>query len=122
MQDKGRPTSIKALIQQLGPDQPGLLVGTVKALSPLSITLVGEEKIELTDTNCVILDYLRDQKVEVSFSGTASGSVSTPKGDGSIKNITYKGYMTIKQGLKIGDSVHVLSLNEGRQYVVLGRV
>lgn len=119
--DKNRQTSLKSVIQGLQASPPGLRIGTVVSLSPLSISLAGDDKIKLKDSNCVILDYLRDQTVEVSFSGTASGDVTTSEGSGALKNITYSGTMTIKQGLKVGDQVHILSLNEGKQYIVLGR-
>ena len=62
--------------------------------------------------------------VDVSVSATATGDIQNAgKHSHSMKELSLtKGTLTIYNALKVGDRVHVLSYNGGKQYIVLGRV
>ena len=119
--------SLKALIQSLVPDPCGFLQGRVISVSPLKIQAVNDEKLILSTLSLIVPRHLTDYNVRADFS----------IGDGDINAVTdttdshshtlrafsiTNGTIRIRNGLQIGDKVHLLSLNNGKKYYVLDRV
>ncbi|MBQ8331145.1 MAG: DUF2577 domain-containing protein [Clostridia bacterium] len=103
----GDPNSLKALIQELIPDPCGIFQGRVVSTSPLKIQALNDEKLIISALSMIVPKHLTDYTAEAEFSTGDSVTGGT---------------ITIRNGLKAGEKVHLLSLNHGKKYYVLDRV
>lgn len=104
MPEETEKTSLKQIIQGMTGDGVEVLQGIVKSVSPLKIQIKNDEKLILSSNNAYVPWHLTDYKTELSF-------------DEKVKH-----KITVYNALKVGDEVHVLSFNHGKQYFVLDRV
>ena len=103
-------TSLKAMFQGLIPDQIGLLQGTVKSIAPLSIQIENDDKLLIGENITYVPRHLTNYETVVDIVQETNPI-----------NIR-KAKMTVYNALKIGDTVHLLSLNLGKQYYILDKV
>ena len=97
------PTSIKALFQGLIPDGDEVIQGIVKSAEPLRIQAVNDEKLLINTPLLIVPKHLSTYTVQVQIA-------------------SYTGEMTVHNGLKVGEKVHLISFNNGKKYYVLDRV
>ena len=111
-------TSIKQLLQGMTGEGVAVLQGIVKSASPLKIQIVGDDKLLLSDNICYVPRHLTDYETKFVSKNIIR---KYPNGDTNADDIVYSGDITIKNALKVGEIVHVLSFNHGKQYYVLDR-
>ena len=145
------PTSLKGLFQGLVPDPCGALQGKVISASPLKIQATNDDKLIIPASLLIVPKHLTNYSATVDISvgsgvlssnTTSSGSHDHSggahggheSGDGShdhsggahahpLASFSIRGgSMTVYNGLKVGETVHLLSLNNGKKYYVLDRV
>lgn len=126
MAEETEKTSIKGLIQFFaGAGAPELMQGIVKATSPLRIQMVNDEKLLIGQNNTYVPEHLTDYTTEVTVNWTTdadSGCSGESAYASHSHGITGRKKITIHNALKTGDKVHVLVLNKGKQFFLLGRV
>lgn len=147
----GGQTSLKGLFQGLVPDPCGILQGKVISASPLRIQAVNDEKLIINALLLIVPKHLTDYTATVDISvgkgtltsvtktdgahehsGGTHGGHDSGNGshthDGGAHSHTLKtfaisgGTMKVYNALKVGEQVHLLSLNNGKKYYVLDRV
>lgn len=139
----GNDTSLKQIIQRMIPDSDELMQGVVISASPLKIQMVNDEKLIINERVTIVPWQLTDYTTTATFSLDKGSINAVTEGDGTHTHpgcgvggghnggththhlVTYKltkGTITIYNALKVGDRVHVLSLNHGKLYYVLDRV
>ena len=98
-------TSLKAIFQSMVPNGGGIIQGTVIKESPLQISLANDDKLTLTENNTVVPRELTNYEVEMDM------------------NIEFYGRRKVKvyNALKKGEKVHILALQNGKGYFILGR-
>ena len=89
-----------------------ILLGTIVSLSPIQVHIDGNSEY-YPSRAFVIPEHLTDREIEVEYEGT-----NTAMGEG----LSFTGKMTIKNGLKEGDSVLLVQCQGGQKLVVLDRV
>lgn len=126
MADETAKTSIKQLIQ--GMSTPGIqfLQGTVVSTGPLRIQMVNDEKLIIGPNITIVPWQLTDYQTEMTPLEWETETASGGSGDSAYAShahvITGRKKVIIHNALKVGDKVHVLSFNNGKQYFVLDRV
>jgi len=105
--DANEATGLKQLFSGMMPSQPGVVEGRVLSAAPLEVVLTNDEKVSLSGESLTVPQHLTDYTVSASVSG---GDISEPECN-----------MTIKNGLRAGDTVYLLSFSDGKQYYVLDR-
>ena len=123
----GETNSLKQLFQSLVPDPCGIFQGTVVSTSPLKIQAANDEKLVIPALLLIVPKHLTDYTVEADFSiGKGAISAATDTAEAHSHGLTSfsvtGGTITVRNGLKIGEKVHLLSLNNGKKYYVLDRV
>lgn len=128
----GSETSIKQLFQNMMPAGEELMEGTVIQTGPLKIQITGDDKLIINERITVVPWHLTDYKTRATYR----------KMDGSLDSYTkpdshheadrcihyledynlYKGIIIVHNALRVGDKLHILSLNNGKLYYVLDRV
>ncbi len=145
------PTSLKGLFQGLVPDPCGALQGKVISASPLKIQATNDDKLIIPASLLIVPKHLTDYNAVVDISvgkGTLTSNTTESgghdhsggthgghdSGNGSHSHsggahvhplasfVIKGGSMTVYNGLKVGETVHLLSLNNGKKYYVLDRV
>lgn len=119
--EEGKETSIKQLFQGMVPEGAVLLQGTVISVSPLKIKIVNDDKLVIGTNITVVPRHLQDYTTTVDI---ANGSINsrTREGD-TLSTFSISGAtMTVHNSLKAGDTVHIMSLQNGKKYYVLDRV
>lgn len=118
MNDENEKTSLKQLIQ--GMTEAGITViqGKVIAASPLKIQAINDEKLTISQNSLFIPRHLTNYTTTcyISTSGSHGGHNS---GNGAHD---HSASITVYNALKVGEVVHMLSFNHGKQYYVLDRV
>lgn len=123
MAEETEKTSLKQLFQGIAGDGVEVLQGIVKSASPLKIQIVNDEKLTIGPNITYVPRHLTDYTTTCSLAKGAKGSVNGPANDGSrLTDFTFSGSITVYNALKVGEKVHVLSFNHGKQYYVLDRV
>lgn len=148
MAEETEKTSLKQLIQGMTGDGVEVLQGVVKSVSPLKIQIKNDEKLIISSNITYVPWHLTDYKTELSFDDPAvRNNISVghriPEPHATLieypdtpaetsKDVILKGEIsfdekvkhkiTVYNALKVGDEVHVLSFNHGKQYFVLDRV
>ncbi len=120
-------TSLKGLIQSMMFDSAELMQGTVISASPLKIQMVNDEKLIINSRITVVPWHLSDYTTTATYALDSGSIDSETNVVNSHKHqlVTYtltRGTITVYNALKVGDKVHVLSLNRGKLYYVLDRV
>lgn len=125
MADETEKTSLKQLFQGMAGDGVEVLQGIVKSVGPLKIQIVNDEKLTIGPNITYIPRHLTDYSTEVTVSWRTENA-SGGSGDAAYAShnhaITGRKAITVHNALKVGDRVHVLSFNHGKQYYVLDRV
>jgi hypothetical protein len=114
----GDETSIKQLFQSMIPEQAGIIQGTVTSVSPLKIQAVNDAKLIIGAASVIIPRHLTDYTIKVTIPTSGGHTQYEGSGEHSHGNVT----MTVSNALKTGDMVHMLSVQNGKKYYVLGRV
>lgn len=99
-----RNDSLKKTIQKLAGANIPLITGTVLGTEPLKIQMDNDAKMVLGERVLSVPEYLRDYEARISI-----GSLSAENA-------------TIHNALKEDEKVLLLGCNDGKKYVVLGRV
>ena len=118
MNEESEKTSLKQLIQ--GMTEAGITViqGKVVAASPLKIQAVNDEKLTISQNSLFIPRHLTDYTTSCAI-GTSGSHGGHNSGNGAHG---HNASITIYNALKVGETVHLLSFNHGKQYYVLDRV
>lgn len=149
--DNQTPTGLKALIQSLIPEAPGVIEGIVTCASPLQVTLVNDSKMILSKNSLIVPRHLTDYMVEVDVQKSAGTLTSKTTKDGgehehdggdhdghesgngehtheggkhvhSLSTFSLTGGMLhVYNSLKKGDTVYLLQFNGGKKYYILDR-
>lgn len=123
MAEETEKTSLKGLFQGLAGEGVEVLQGIVKSASPLKIQIVNDEKLIIGPNITYVPRHLTDYTTTCSLAKGEKGSVYGPANDGSrLTDFTFSGSITVYNALKVGEKVHILSFNHGKQYYVLDRV
>ncbi len=125
-----KATSIKQLIQQMIPENIGIIEGVVVKTAPLSIQVVNNPKMVVTGSMMIVPRHLTDYKTKMSFDNPGIKNIVKPYSlddvPGSDYKITFQdaavNEVTIYNALKQGEKVHMLRFNGGKLYYVLDRV
>lgn len=135
-------TSLKQLFQGMAPDGAEVMQGVVTSASPIKIQVVNNEKLVLGANILIVPKHLTDYIATIDISiGKGSISSLTKGGQGkhghpkdsiletegehvhNLSTFSLAGAsMTVKNALKVGEKVHILSFNNGKKYYVLDRV
>ena len=121
----GSETSLKQIFQSLIPDGDELMQGTVISAAPLKIQMVNDEKLIINERITIVPWQLTDYNTEVTVNWStenASGGSGYAAYASHNHGIVGRKKITVHNALKVGDKVHVLSLNHGKLYYVLDRV
>lgn len=125
MAEETEKTSLKQLFQGMAGNGVEVLQGIVKSVGPLKIQIVNDEKLTIGPNITYIPRHLTDYSTEVTVSWRTENA-SGGSGDAAYAShnhaITGRKAITVHNALKVGDRVHVLSFNHGKQYYVLDRV
>ena len=118
--------SLKALIQSLFPELPGVIEGTVTKEKPLQVTLVNDAKMTLGENSLIVPRYLTDFKVKVDLQKD-EGTLDSRTFENGTHGHTlesfdlHNGIMTVRNSLKKGDKVYLLQFNGGKKYFILDK-
>ena len=123
----GNETSLKQLFQSMSVSGIEFLQGTVISASPLKIQITNDEKLIINERITIVPWHLTDYTTQATYTvgGGALDAETNVVSAHSHKLVTYtltKGTLTVHNALKVGEKVHVLSLNNGKKYYVLDRV
>lgn len=125
MAEETEKTSIKQLFQGMVGDGAEVLQGIVKSASPLKIQIVNDEKLTIGPNITYVPWHLTDYTTEVTVEWRTENA-SGGSGDAAYAShnhaIVGRKKIIVHNALKVGDKVHVLSFNHGKQYFVLDRV
>ncbi len=109
-------TGLKGIIQAMTESGEKLLQGNVISISPLRIQMVNDEKLIITERITIVPQHLTDYQVIMS------ASLITSYEEEHSHSVNVNNLFTVRNALKVGDRVIVLSLNKGKLYYVLDRV
>ncbi len=133
----GSETSLKQMFQSMIPTALELMQGTVIQTAPLRIQIDGDDKLIINERITVVPWHLTDYKTTATYIKDKGSLDSQTLNDGAhgghqggdgthINHLdTFnlkKGTLTVHNALRLGDKLHILSLNSGKFYYVLDRV
>lgn len=99
-----KETSLRELMREaVGIRTCSVVVGTVTSVNPIEIKVANDAKLILTDSNVYVPKHLTNYTVSIKISGENHEC-------------------QVKNALKNGDEVYLLSYEEGSQYFVLDKV
>ena len=107
-------TSIKELIMKIAADcisVCGIVEGKIDTADPLKVTLTNDAKINLTASEVIVPEYLKERKKTITYIEIVDD-----------EEVERELEITIKDGLKSGDKVYMLQYNAGKQYFILSRI
>ena len=104
-------TSLKQMLQGMTGGEVTVIQGRVVSASPLRVQAVNDEKLTVFQNSLFVPRHLTDHPAEITFDRPAGG-------EGGIAG---RWAVTVHNALKAGETVHLLSLNHGKQYYVLDR-
>lgn len=87
------------------------LFGTVINVSPLTIEIDGNTEYYPSSV-FIVPESLTDREIDVEYNGT---NTAIPEG------LNFTGKMTIKNGLKAGDHVILMQVQQGQKFLILDR-
>lgn len=100
-------TSLKQMFQGMIPIGAELIQGIVISVGPIRIQIVNDSKHMISRLSTIVPQHLTDHTVSATISD---------------ENGTHNSLVTVHNALQVGDRVHLLSLQSGKKYFVLGRV
>lgn len=125
MAEENHATSLKQLFQGMAGNGAEVLQGVVKSASPLKIQIVNDEKLTIGPNITYVPWHLTDYTTEVTVEWETE-SRSGGSGEAAFASHTHaisgRKKITVHNALKVGDTIHVLAFNHGKQYFVLDRV
>lgn len=125
MRQDGSETSLKQLFQGMAGKDVEVLQGIVKSTSPLKIQVVNDDKLTIGQNITYVPWHLTDYSTEVTIHWQTENR-SGGSGDAAFASHSHaiegRKAITIHNALKVGEKVHLLSFNHGKQYFVLDRV
>lgn len=119
MAETSEAMSVKGMIQSIAESAAGgitILRGTVIQTNPLRIQAENDKKLFLGPNNSYIPRHLTDYRTEVTIEW------GTEAAEGHSHAVSGRKTIVIHNALKVGDVVHILPLNHGKQYYILDRV
>ncbi len=134
--DSNEQTSLKGLFQEMIPESVNVVRGKVVSASPLKIQVVNDDKLLLSENLLCVPGHLTDYTTTCNLllgDGSLSGQTKTDgqhgghlSGDGSHNHSLstfniYSATLTVHNALKLGETVYLLSFNEGKKYYILDR-
>lgn len=126
MAEESEKTSLKQLLQGMNTPAVQFLQGTVISASPLKIQMVNDENLIIGPNITIVPWQLTDYETELTpiewFTDASSGGSGEAAYASHSHSITGRKKVIIHNSLKVGDKVHVLAFNNGKQYFVLDRV
>ena len=102
-------------------------IGEVTKESPLEIKI--SDRITLTESNLILTEQVLQKQLDLTHVHQVSGNTKSAGGPAvhthtidfdSQKSLTT--LITITEGLKVGDFVHLLSVMKGQKFIVLSKV
>lgn len=114
----GGEKSLKELFQGMIPDACALVQGTVLSVSPLKIQIANDDKLIIGAAATVIPRHLTNHTVKVTIPDSGGHSQFAGNGIHSHTEVT----MTVYNGLKAGDVLHLLAVQNGKKFIALDRV
>ena len=102
-------------------------IGEVTKESPLEIKI--SDRITLTESNLILTEQVLQKQLDLTHVHQVSGHTESAGGPAvhthaidfdSQKSLTT--LITITEGLKVGDFVHLLSVMRGQKFIVLSKV
>lgn len=125
MADDIEKTSLKQLIQGMTADGVSVIQGKVISTSPLKVQAVNDEKLIIYQNSLFVPRHLTNYSTTCTINW-ASDNKSGGSGQAAFAShnhgITGTKPITINNALQVGETVHLLSLNHGKQYYILDRV
>lgn len=133
----GTETSIKQIFQSMIPEGDEIMEGTVIQTDPLKIQMTNDPKHFITDRITIVPWHLTNYTTKATllkadgtldsqtFSDGAHGGHTGGNGAHINRLDTFRltqGVLTVYNALKVGEKVHILSLNHGKLYYILDRV
>lgn len=125
MADESEKTGLKQLIQGMTGGEVSVIQGKVISASPLKVQAVNDEKLTIFQNSLFVPRHLTDYQTEVTVSwetedkGGGSGEASY---ETHRHQIAGRKKIIVHNALKAGETVHLLSLNHGKQYYILDRI
>lgn len=125
MADDTEKTSLKQLIQGMTGGEVSVIQGKVISTGPLKVQAINDEKLIIYQNSLFVPRHLTDYKTEVTVDWQTE---DTAGGSGSAAYAAHKHAIkgrkpiTVHNALQVGETVHLLSLNHGKQYYILDRV
>lgn len=123
-------SSISGAMKQIGqalPSEISVVIAKVVELSPLRLSVVGDEKRRPSGDVIVVAQHLTDYEVTCDIS-LGSGGQAEMRSTGDYENYDIQGMslpgtkVLLKNALKVGDSVICLVSDYGQRYYVIDRV
>jgi len=130
-------TSLKELIQNMVPESMAIVKGKVISASPLKIQVVNDDKMILHGNIICLPRHLSDYTTKCDITlgdGTINsqtrndGAHSHPgigAGGDHVNNLAtfniFGASIKVYNALKVGESVYILSFNQGKKYYILDR-
>ena len=119
-------TSLKGLIQGMTPSSMAVELGTVISESPLKIQVINDDKLILSENLLCVPRHLSDYttKCDITLGSGSIDSQTNTVSNHSHNVITFNIYdakIKVYNALKTGDTVYLLSFNQGKKYYILDR-
>lgn len=99
--------SLKAMIQELFPEQTSILSAEVTSVSPLKVVSTNNEKLQISSQSLIVPEHLTKHTERMTFTLE----------DKSYNNVS----VTVDNSLKVGDVVYLLYLQQKSKFFILGR-
>lgn len=101
-------TSLRQMFQSMVPDPVAVIQAVVISTNPLMVQAVNDDKLVLGSGLLCVPAHLSDYTVTVDISGGGGSAIK-----GAV--------MTVRQSLRAGDRLYLLSFNHGKKYYILDR-
>lgn len=125
MAGESEKTSLKGLIQGFSGEGVQVVQGTVTQTGPLKIQVVNDDKLTISENITYVPWHLTDYETEVTVeweTEDASGGSGEAAYAAHRHDIVGRKKIIVHNALVVGDKVHLLTFNHGKQYFVLDRV
>ena len=115
-------TSMKQLFQGMVGEGVEVLQGIVQSANPLTIQIINDEKLLIGPSITYVPKHLTDYTITCMISKESANITGSTSDGSSLTDFSLNGNITIQNALQVGEMVHLLSFNHGKQYYVLDRV
>ncbi len=109
-------TGVMQVIKDQMPAAVTVKSGVIKSVAPLSVQVVGDEKLLLTAELLIVPQHLTRHDVIMDIPKMCNYS-----GEGACNYNGEGAVVTVHSELKMGDTVCLLSFNSGKKYYILDR-